>query len=209
MATAATCMNCSRGSTAHMLLLSMVLVAIAASAAWAGELAWLTLLAHQPAVHCTWPAVRPWAFMTGSCTRMNGVIVAASCSYHKGCAAKLSTACCLAPISAYHVPTCILVTTTACCVLTSASPPAAAAPIIAVTNRDVDGAVVKDGSANFVLSASACQQQCKDTPGCNLWVWCGDTDGCAAAGSSGGLDKSRRVSWQPAEGVGAAPACIT
>jgi hypothetical protein len=65
---------------------------------------------------------------------------------------------------------------------------AGAAAITAVTNRDLNGAVVKDGSRNYVPSAAACYQQCKATQGCNLWVWCSSTEGC---GGSDGVEKSK------------------
>ncbi|GLC33845.1 hypothetical protein PLESTM_000125800 [Pleodorina starrii] len=64
----------------------------------------------------------------------------------------------------------------------AAAPPAS---VIAVANRDVEGHVVVDAAeeGNYQLTASGCRDQCLNTTGCNLWVWCGAVSGCAYAGS--------------------------
>ncbi|PNH12485.1 hypothetical protein TSOC_000612 [Tetrabaena socialis] len=59
--------------------------------------------------------------------------------------------------------------------------------VVAVANRDAEGAVVVDADAakNYQPTAAACRDQCVATKGCNVWVWCGAVDGCSSGGSSG------------------------
>eukprot|EP00798_Chlamydomonas_sp_ICE-L_P010412 gene10412-8360_t len=51
-----------------------------------------------------------------------------------------------------------------------------------VVNRDVEGAGV--GEASYQPTATACRDTCVETEGCNIWVWCADSQGCLSGGSS-------------------------
>ncbi|GIL43596.1 hypothetical protein Vafri_1289 [Volvox africanus] len=65
----------------------------------------------------------------------------------------------------------------------AAAPPAS---VIAVANRDAEGAVVKDADEthNYQPSGAACREDCLNTTGCNIWIWCGAVSGCSSGGSS-------------------------
>ncbi|GLC51516.1 hypothetical protein PLESTB_000510900 [Pleodorina starrii] len=64
----------------------------------------------------------------------------------------------------------------------AAAPPSS---VIAVANRDVEGSVVVDADEenSYQPTATGCRDQCLNTTGCNIWVWCGAVSGCANAGS--------------------------
>ncbi|EFJ44797.1 hypothetical protein VOLCADRAFT_94935 [Volvox carteri f. nagariensis] len=66
--------------------------------------------------------------------------------------------------------------------LHAAAPPAS---VVAVANRDAEGAIVLDAdvSRNYQPTGTACRDSCLNTTGCNVWVWCGAVSGCAQAGS--------------------------
>ncbi|EFJ44752.1 hypothetical protein VOLCADRAFT_106212 [Volvox carteri f. nagariensis] len=54
--------------------------------------------------------------------------------------------------------------------------------LVAVVNRDVEGAVLVDAAARRfdTMTASDCRDACVSTPGCNLWVFCPVPSGCAS-----------------------------
>ncbi|GLC43916.1 hypothetical protein PLESTM_001533700 [Pleodorina starrii] len=58
--------------------------------------------------------------------------------------------------------------------------------VIAVANRDVEGAVVVDPveTRNYQPTASACRDNCQSTSGCSLWSWCGAVSGCTDGSGS-------------------------
>lgn len=68
---------------------------------------------------------------------------------------------------------------------------AGSAGFTAVINRDLDGAVLGSGFANYTSSAYACASLCKNTTGANIWVWCGSTFGCTTGQGSYQQDLSK------------------
>ena len=43
-----------------------------------------------------------------------------------------------------------------------------------------DGSVMMSGGSNLVDSPESCCLQCKAIEGCNIWAYCGDSEGCGA-----------------------------
>ncbi|EFJ44799.1 hypothetical protein VOLCADRAFT_94937 [Volvox carteri f. nagariensis] len=76
----------------------------------------------------------------------------------------------------------LLLALTASVQLHAAAPPAS---VVAVANRDAEGAIVLDADEahNFQPSAAACRDSCLNTTGCNVWVWCAAVSGCVPGGS--------------------------
>ncbi|EFJ44798.1 hypothetical protein VOLCADRAFT_94936 [Volvox carteri f. nagariensis] len=84
----------------------------------------------------------------------------------------------------------LLLAFTAAVRLHAAAPPAS---VVAVANRDAEGAIVLDADEahNFQPSAAACRDSCLNTTGCNVWVWCGAVSGCSSGVSYTPRDLSK------------------
>lgn len=63
-------------------------------------------------------------------------------------------------------------------VATPSAPPTIPASCHLDENNDYSGDIVKWGADNLQTSAADCCASCSATPPCNIWVWCGNPNGC-------------------------------